>query len=773
MRQFFRLTKMCIIITAGADSQSQQSSTYELLQNVDSEAASDTEIQDLATDDGRHPFKGGYTPQLIRISDKVHIRPPAIVLQAIYFAPLFLGVHLWVLFPALPCLPDSIRENRHLYSCMLMLPWCLVLSKISTPLLLDGGILAVFSMYVIVASYIQVNYHEECAKDLRKTYKAILELPLKPLSIAGETWWEWLQRQLSNVCVDFLSSSRLLIAWAEDWPQGILGLVIVLKNAEGIGFAGISAAISFSKGFLIPVLQRAMFEQRKLAVQEKLEALVSSQGLKACVKRLNLDQSSQVLTRGSLPKELQGLLKEPSVNLLKGLNVSDADLFQPIRELQQTWLQELERKPETLEEFENHVAASYLEKDASGEMAEKLSKAGYMRGDCRVVGFTALQCKKFGCFTAKKCKDAGFTAKECKDAGFTAKECEEAGFLLAEAGFSAKELQEDGFSARQCSDAGFTAKECKDAGYSAERCKDAGFSAKDFYDAGFSTIQCRILGFEKAVVYEARFSLEGWELDLTASDYRSEGFTALQCKKLGCFTAKACKDAGFTAKECKDAGFTAVDCKEAGFSVMECHNAGLNSKEASFPLRECLGVRLSHRTCKWLGYSVRDFKAAHLGLSATECKELGFPDSGLSALHCKEAGFSAKECKDGGFSALDCSQAGFSYQHMAAPRMSGLVRRFLALCFLLRAGQLFVLPRLTASHGRGTHGSITAVTRHARKKAPPLEPFAFEVDETDHCETPSMAYKTGHPDVRRPHRCHRCALYRLKGLYRDNASGPE
>ncbi|CAK9078821.1 Uncharacterized protein SCF082_LOCUS37634, partial [Durusdinium trenchii] len=611
MRQFFRLTKMCIIITAGADSQSQQSSTYELLQNVDSEAASDTEIQDLATDDGRHPFKGpsvyftvgivcyhlvcadivavavvngwistnhggdfawelwalwqqlclwtllvqnlarcvtmdsnalevstaktvllytapflsepadtmkdwvvtgicllyatkwigfavgaglvglelvavagGYTPQLIRISDKVHIRPPAIVLQAIYFAPLFLGVHLWVLFPALPCLPDSIRENRHLYSCMLMLPWCLVLSKISTPLLLDGGILAVFSMYVIVASYIQVNYHEECAKDLRKTYKAILELPLKPLSIAGETWWEWLQRQLSNVCVDFLSSSRLLIAWAEDWPQGILGLVIVLKNAEGIGFAGISAAISFSKGFLIPVLQRAMFEQRKLAVQEKLEALVSSQGLKACVKRLNLDQSSQVLTRGSLPKELQGLLKEPSVNLLKGLNVSDADLFQPIRELQQTWLQELERKPETLEEFENHVAASYLEKDASGEMAEKLSKAGYMRGDCRVVGFTALQCKKFGCFTAKKCKDAGFTAKECKDAGFTAKECEEAGFLLAEAGFSAKELQEDGFSARQCSDAGFTAKECKDAGYSAERCKDAGFSAKDFYDAG-------------------------------------------------------------------------------------------------------------------------------------------------------------------------------------------------------------------------------------------------------------------------------------------------
>lgn len=58
MRQFFRLTKMCIIITAGADSQSQQSSTYELLQNVDSEAASDTEIQDLATDDGRHPFKG-------------------------------------------------------------------------------------------------------------------------------------------------------------------------------------------------------------------------------------------------------------------------------------------------------------------------------------------------------------------------------------------------------------------------------------------------------------------------------------------------------------------------------------------------------------------------------------------------------------------------------------------------------------------------------------------------------------------------------------------
>lgn len=118
----------------------------------------------------------------------------------------------------------------------------------------DGGLLAVLSVYVIIYSHILVIEHDDCARDLRKTYRSILELPMKRSRFGDAHLRDWIERQLGNQFVDFLSSSRLLIAWAEDWPQGVLGVLIVLHHGgtEGFGLAGFSALVSISKGLLIP-----------------------------------------------------------------------------------------------------------------------------------------------------------------------------------------------------------------------------------------------------------------------------------------------------------------------------------------------------------------------------------------------------------------------------------------------------------------------------------------------------------------------------------------
>eukprot|EP00435_Cladocopium_sp_Y103_P012861 s2477_g3.t1 len=62
------------------------------------------------------------------------------------------------------------------------------------------------------------------------------------------------------------------------------------------------------------------------------------------------------------------------------------------------------------------------------------------------------------------------------------------------------------------------------------------------------------------------------------------------------------------------------------------------------------------------------------------------------------------------------------------PRPKRLLWRCVV-CLVFGASCVFIFPRSSSS----------AIPRPARKKV--LEPFAFEVDESDHCETPGVAYK--------------------------------
>ncbi|CAK9033228.1 IcmE/DotG protein [Durusdinium trenchii] len=579
-----------------------------------------------------------------------------LLLFALYSALLALRVHLWVLIPGAVVWASIVAKDTswQISGCICCsLPICIViitdhLSQIDSHAvsfseeaflwLADGGLLAVVSAHVLVYSYIQVNSDEDCARDLRKTYRAILELPLRPINPKSETLCQWLGRRLSNICVDFLSRARLLIAWAEDIPQGVIGVVLVLRYAgsKGIGFAGISAIISISKGLLIPGSQRFILSHRSAAVMTGLEGLIEPDAMEGLFARLLKEASP--LNADRVDTVVREILSAQSSDLLKQLNVGESEMFRPIQQLRENWL------VDACEVVRGRLVAQYLKQGIS---AKRLFDLGHMAGNCKVAGFSAKQCKEIASFSVEKCRAAGFFPNDCLQAGFSPSDCKDAGFSIHE-----------------CKEAGFSAKQCKEAGFSAKQCREADFSAEEFRNAGFSAVQCKLVGFEAGACQKAGYTTQEWSRDATAHDYRDAGFSAAECRDAR-FSAKECKQAGFSLKEILAANFSPEQARDAGFSAGQFKDAGV--------LQTCRDAHFSAKQCKEAGFSLQDLQSAGFsaveafsaGFSASEFKNAGAPpnlmrEHGFSAKQCKEAGYSAQECKEAEYSVGDLKDAGFS-----------------------------------------------------------------------------------------------------------------
>ena len=54
----------------------------------------------------------------------------------------------------------------------------------------------------------------------------ILALPKAAFRSGAATYLEMFEVTMSNFAVEFLSHARLFIAWAEDWPQGFVGVFV-------------------------------------------------------------------------------------------------------------------------------------------------------------------------------------------------------------------------------------------------------------------------------------------------------------------------------------------------------------------------------------------------------------------------------------------------------------------------------------------------------------------------------------------------------------------
>ena len=89
----------------------------------------------------------------------------------------------------------------------------------------DGGCLCVLSIYVILLSHILVVSNPDTFLEIRKTYRGILSLPkAAPLTLSGLSLYDRASDMASALATDFCSTARLMIAWAEDLPQGFIGL---------------------------------------------------------------------------------------------------------------------------------------------------------------------------------------------------------------------------------------------------------------------------------------------------------------------------------------------------------------------------------------------------------------------------------------------------------------------------------------------------------------------------------------------------------------------
>jgi len=112
-----------------------------------------------------------------------------------------------------------------------------------------------------------------------------LALPQSP-RLLEQTLKDKIYDAAVGMAEDALSMARFVISWLEDWPQGLIGLVVLIrysnwKSFASIGFATFSIGISIIKGVGIPLGRYVFFyelqrNERELA-QKVLEVWLQKQ----------------------------------------------------------------------------------------------------------------------------------------------------------------------------------------------------------------------------------------------------------------------------------------------------------------------------------------------------------------------------------------------------------------------------------------------------------------------------------------------------------------
>ncbi|CAE7249823.1 unnamed protein product [Symbiodinium sp. CCMP2592] len=397
----------------------------------------------------------------------------------------------------------------------------------------DGSCLCVASIYVIIFAYIVASWYKtEAAADLRNTYMGILALPKAAFRSGAATYLEMFEVTMSNFAVEFLSHARLFIAWAEDWPQGFVGVFVGLKT--GSDFAWVSAIISLCKGLLIPVGQSLIFNSKSRQVRKHLALLVcSDEGLLRCAQEVpgTSRQKFEDLQRQLFPT-LHGIAEEVllALNVLRG-----RDLYIEIWRERDRWIKE------TLVGQKATIRKAAKKSGQSLNFNLLVADPGDSVRDAICGAY--LQLRLPGNLTQLSRALSSLDSDEAGD----------------EVPRRLREVRQDGYPASVCRLAGFSCTACLKAGYEVAECLQAGFPADGWQEAGYSLERCREAGF-------------------TARGYIQVGFKRDVLRDLG-MSVSTCKEAGCTASECRAAGFTAAECEEAGYDVRKLRRAGYTFDE--------------------------------------------------------------------------------------------------------------------------------------------------------------------------------------------------
>ena len=192
----------------------------------------------------------------------------------------------------------------------------------------------------------------------------------------------------------FSAPGRLLFAWAEDLPQGIIGFVLTgicfSQPERGLGFAALSAVVSLAKGCLIPAGQGCLDAWLRYVLRQKLDVR-------------NLDFSSTELLglpRDELRASLPPILQKHTVSVIADMTLRpDLDLHAPLFEA-------LDRWPES-QDLEKIDAMSVAALKEEGADLQAVFAKGY-----------SLKAAHAGGFALSACLAAGIGLQECLHAGF-------------------------------------------------------------------------------------------------------------------------------------------------------------------------------------------------------------------------------------------------------------------------------------------------------------------------------------------------------------------
>ena len=442
--------------------------------------------------------------------------------------------------------------------------------------MMDSGCLFIVSFYVICAAYFCVVSDKDGTREMRKTYCAILAWPTRSQPRVGavgpknaiERAYLW----MSNKAVDFLSKARLLIAWVEDWPQGLIGLHLALGHRDQIGnfgFAAFSAMISFLKGILIPIGQWIIVAYKKHEVQMAL--MDSKQFARYFGEAASLKESVVV-------DEWKRALEKRVMDVLSDANILTAgtDLYQPIFDVRDEWMNWMKERgePRSL----NLTSEFDKWKKDHDEQPSKLPEWFVVT---RASSFFALVC---GEIVSQR--------REPKDPDPEYPDLEQPeGETLQEImkNFSPEACQLGGFAAEdivsKLREAGLSLKECLKAGYAVDICDAAGYTRENFVEivsklreAKVSLKECLKVGYKVEICVAAGYTRQNFVEIVQIR--RKAKVTLEECLKAG-FTVEMCVAAGYTRKNFVDivqirreAGVSLEDCRKAGFTVEMCVEAG-------------------------------------------------------------------------------------------------------------------------------------------------------------------------------------------------------
>ncbi|CAE7475852.1 unnamed protein product [Symbiodinium natans] len=386
---------------------------------------------------------------------------------------------------------------------------------------MDGGFLFVAATYVIVLSHVMVLSQDGCAHELRRTYRGILALPMAKPVPAPESCSGRFLLIGRFIAEDVLSNARRFLSWAEDLPQGIIGVALAVACQQGqssvFGFAALSAFVSVAKGTLTPAGQSILleFQLDQLRKHLHMDGFVKSIG----PQFPGLSQSPEELKLNICVSLQDYAMSVPTMYM----RLRKLEIYETVFETARQWPMQ----------FTDETGGSFSE-EAVRELYAGIVSA-----------------KRQHAFNLQKVLDEGFAPLACKRGGYRKEqflECGYYGFEFDEEDFLTAAGRNEISRVAAGRNRGVKLQEALLEGFTPLACKRGGYLEEEF-------LECAYCRFE----FDAGKFLSAEERNKSsraAKDNRKRGIKLEHVLRQG-LLPWACKQGGYRKEDFLECGYSA------------------------------------------------------------------------------------------------------------------------------------------------------------------------------------------------------------------------